>query len=312
MAWSFSKLNLKWYEFLWAELPLGLTVIGGAIGALFGAIGVLFGAISALVGGIASYFNIRLMRSDRGAVGKYGLTGLISLASVGLFIAAAKLFIVTIGAGSIVTVQVEQVEKNSPVFAAIQKADPATYRKIHDVLIAAVRQKDTPAQINLAILPYIATITKRSLPAASDTAVLDFARVLTLEIDQVGAKSADACVEFLFPRPGVAAVIVSDFVTPEVLRSDVAATTEVISSGFESRRPVPTLAEISASRLQVSRQLVAQYGIGDVQTLGSKPSALSHATICAMDSQIFKNILSLPKADAAAYLRFVFAQVKAS
>lgn len=57
--------SLKWYQWIWAGLPLLLVVIGGGLGALFGFIG--------------AFLNGRIFYSDRSQPVKFLLTGVLSL-----------------------------------------------------------------------------------------------------------------------------------------------------------------------------------------------------------------------------------------
>jgi hypothetical protein len=69
---------LQWYEYAWSGLPILLVFTGGALGGL--------------VGGVAAVANGRLFRSDRGAIAKYGLAGLITVsAAVAFFVLAVAL-----------------------------------------------------------------------------------------------------------------------------------------------------------------------------------------------------------------------------
>jgi hypothetical protein len=56
---------LEWYEYAWSGLPIILVSVGGALGGF--------------LGGVATMANGRIFRSDRGALARYGLTGLISI-----------------------------------------------------------------------------------------------------------------------------------------------------------------------------------------------------------------------------------------
>ncbi len=66
---------LTWYEYLWIGLPILLVFTGGGIGAL--------------VGILATYSSARIFRSDRGAFGKYAITGIISVAAFVVFVILA-------------------------------------------------------------------------------------------------------------------------------------------------------------------------------------------------------------------------------
>jgi hypothetical protein len=56
---------LAWYEMLWAGIPLLLYLFGGILGSLLGVAGALV--------------NRNLLRSERGAVARYTLTGGVTL-----------------------------------------------------------------------------------------------------------------------------------------------------------------------------------------------------------------------------------------
>jgi hypothetical protein len=66
---------LVWLEYVWIALPLLLVVAGGAVGGLIGA--------------IAAYINGRIFRLAQGNFAKYGFTGLVTAASVLIFLGFA-------------------------------------------------------------------------------------------------------------------------------------------------------------------------------------------------------------------------------
>jgi hypothetical protein len=291
--WSFKQLNLRWYEYLWALLPLGLVSIGGAVGGICGS--------------IAIPCNLQVMRSNLKLGYKYLATGLFSLLSVGCYIGLSKVLIITILSGTVVSAQVDQALKNSATFAAIQKADPLTYQKMRDAMIKAAEAHGSQAEINAAARPYLAGITRRYLPGASDNTVLDFTRVMTLEIDQIGAKDADACVAFINPSSGSSPLALDKLLTPELMQQDAAVTAAIIESGSQSPQPVPAKTDISDTLNRVARQMVSEFGSNDVIAL-SKPGSLSHDRFCVMTSEFYKQILILPRTSAVPLLRFLYSQ----
>jgi len=66
---------LRWYEYAWMGIPIVLVAVGGALG---GALGFA-----------AAYGNARVFRSERSTLGKYILTGLISLTIAVVFLIVA-------------------------------------------------------------------------------------------------------------------------------------------------------------------------------------------------------------------------------
>lgn len=67
--------SLRWYEYAWILLPLGLVSIGGALGGGLGMFAMLV--------------NARIFRSQKGAIARYALTGLMTLVTVIFFVIAA-------------------------------------------------------------------------------------------------------------------------------------------------------------------------------------------------------------------------------
>ena len=73
-----NKVRLKWYEWLWALLPLALLT-GGAIGGA--------------CGGVAASFNVKLFKEDRSIGRKYFFTGLVTFGAVLGYIILATIFL---------------------------------------------------------------------------------------------------------------------------------------------------------------------------------------------------------------------------
>ena len=68
---------LRWYEWVWIGLPITLLFVGGFIGAL--------------AGFIAASASVHVMRSERGALYRFGVSALISIAAVLIYLIAVVL-----------------------------------------------------------------------------------------------------------------------------------------------------------------------------------------------------------------------------
>lgn len=77
-----SKQKLEWYEHIWCALPLGLVAIGGAIGGA--------------CGGAAWAINRQVFKKINHPVLRYVVTGLISSAALGAYLAVAILIFATL------------------------------------------------------------------------------------------------------------------------------------------------------------------------------------------------------------------------
>ncbi len=75
---------LPWYVWLWSALPVLLVLVGGALGAI--------------AGFIAFAISTRIFRSSLPGLAKYGLSLLVSLLAIVVYLTAATLFYSAIGA----------------------------------------------------------------------------------------------------------------------------------------------------------------------------------------------------------------------
>ena len=135
--------------------------------------------------------------------------------------------------------------------------------------------------------------------------------MITLELDQVGAKSPDACYELVYPSTDGSMFDISQYTTPEVMEQDLTSTDAVISTGAAQMGRIPSKDEVASSFAKVSALLVARFGTADVANL-AKPKELDHAKACQIISFLYKSILELPVKDAGPLLRYLFAQQRAA
>lgn len=75
---------LEWYVWVWSGLPVLLIFIGGALGAFAGMVGFSV--------------NTSIFRSSMPSAAKFGLTAVVSVVSVIVYVVAAVLFMMAINA----------------------------------------------------------------------------------------------------------------------------------------------------------------------------------------------------------------------
>ncbi len=281
------------YENLWIALPLGLLPISGLIGVACGAVAVAC--------------NIALMRRRRMGQLRYVLAGMVTAGAVVGSILGAKLFLSVTGLE--VRMQAAQLDKAlaaTPAAVVIRTADPLAYARLRAAMLDASHHHRSGAAESALLHAAVVAELVRFRPHAADLAVLQAAQVLTLEIEQLGDKSADACYGFLFPAPGAPAVVMQNFVTAEVLKADAATTLRVISSGAADPHSVPERTVVTPALQQVGHDMVARFGDGALAAL-AYPQRIPHATACRLVGALYEDVLRLPPGQAIPLLRFLFA-----
>jgi len=196
-----------------------------------------------------------------------------------------------------------------PLYAAIRDADRDTYNKMLNAYVEAATLGKTESELIGTTRRYVAELAHKYLPVASDDAVIEMVRVMVLEMNQIGAKNADACFNFLFPRPGVPPVIISQYVSVELQNRDLAATTAVIESGARKPQRVPTEKEIEPKMNLVINALRRKFSSAQLAAFADPDSSTSpHPVVCGVTQAFYEEILALSSPDNARLLRFLFSQ----
>jgi hypothetical protein len=288
MRWSHAKANLNWYEYAWAILPLILAPVGGLVGGL--------------CGGGAAALNIYLFGRKLRPATKFVVTGVISIAAVIAYMLFARVITITLFTEG----QADRELQTLPSYVALKKADPDGYSKLLEQIVQLRSRSKPQAEVQAAAYSVLGAAVRRFQAHASDQALIDRVRITALEIDQIGAKSVDACADFLSPHPQ-ASVNLQQYITPEIAKLDEVATAAILETGSTGEHPIPEKKQVEASLSQIRSGLVAQFGEDEVAKFGSV-QITDHAKICKMNSAFLKLALSLPRQQAVSVLRFVLAQ----
>jgi hypothetical protein len=292
MRWSLAKANLNWYDYAWALLPLILAPVGGLVGGL--------------CGGGAAALNIYLFGRKLRPTTRFAVTGVISIAAVIAYLLFARVITIALFTEG----QVDRELQTLRAYVALKKVDPDAYSKLLEQIVQLRSRSRSQAEAQAAAASVLGAAVRRFQPHASDQALIDRVRITTLEIDQIGAKSVDACADFLSPHPQ-APVNLQQYVTPEVVKLDEDATAAILVTGSRGEHPIPEKRQVEAFLTQIRSGLVTQFGEDDVAKFGSG-QITDHARICKMNSAFFKQALSLPRLQAVSVLRFVLGQASST
>ena len=199
--------------------------------------------------------------------------------------------------------------KKNPLYIAIKSADPEVYSKILRATLEAVRLGSSEAELATVAQQYISALSKKYLPVASDDAVISTAKLAVFKSEAIGFKSADACYNYFYPQTGSKPVILSEYLSAEAQQRDLATTTVVIETGSATPQRIPAKNEVYPLLKIVISKLRKSYPVSDIAALeDARAAAADHQTACRMMDALFREVLTLPRVDAARLLRYLFAQ----
>jgi hypothetical protein len=195
-----------------------------------------------------------------------------------------------------------------PVYVTIKRTDPEVYSKILASSLDARRLGKSEAELAASTREYLSALFKKYLPLASDGSVIAATELAVTEAEAIGKKSADACYDFFYPRPGSKPLIMSEYLPVEVQTRDLSTTASVIETGSTAPQPIPAEKEVSPPIKAIINKLSRSYPAGDIEALANPDSpAVSHETTCRMLTTLYRQVLALPPKDAVRVLRFLFA-----
>jgi hypothetical protein len=176
-------------------------------------------------------------------------------------------------------------------------------------MVDAIRFGRSKAELAAIARPYIDNLYKKYVPVASNDAVTAMAQLVVIETEAIGSKSADACYEFLYPRPGRNTFVATDYLPREIQEHDLSTIATVIETGSASPQRIPTEEEISPLLKIVIDRLAKRYPINDIAALADPGSpTVGHEKVCSMTTALYREVLTLPAKDKLLLLRFLFAQ----
>lgn len=193
-----------------------------------------------------------------------------------------------------------------PIFAAIQKYEPATYRQFRDSLASSVSAGDTRMEMIVKARPIIMALAKKYLPIASGDAMMEMASISADEMDQIGAKDPVACYRLITSAP----IDIQRYVSPDLVGRELAALTRVIESGAAAPQPIPSEASVMPALEELRARIADKYGEDaaalDALSAPADAPPPDHVKVCRMTAAFYREVIAFDAERRDMLLRFMF------
>jgi len=194
-----------------------------------------------------------------------------------------------------------------PFYKALSVYDPETYRKVESIAIEATQGGGTPEKAGLKIADELMTALPKYIPKASDESVVGFFGNLVPVLDELDRVNPDACYAFLFPHKFGEVGMVKKYLPPKYGDKNLQALEGIILSAMKNPQHVPDEQKASELMQPLFANLVSKYGLEHVRLIdGTAHDAPERKQVCEIDAELYRQILSLPPADASTILRYLF------
>lgn len=143
-------------------------------------------------------------------------------------------------------------------FQQIARWEPATYKKMKEVTVEAIRRGESAAQIQGAVRTVLSGVVKQYIPVASDEALIEYMRVTIDEIEQINAKDPEACYAMLFNNR--VKIDITQYIDEALQNRDRAALTEIIRTGVRKDAGYQNDRNAEFVLRQVMDQFITDFG----------------------------------------------------
>jgi hypothetical protein len=205
------------------------------------------------------------------------------------------------------TEQVRDALIKAPVYATLQRLNPAAFDSITEQVVADFQPGASEDVILVKARPALGQAIKQYTPLASEDAILDMTDVLVAYMNALQASDPESCVAIndLSTGARLRANLATQF--PDIFDRELAVDQRILTTA-DVAKPIPTEPQIEPQLNTLQAQMTRRFDRG-VGLLAKKDLAPSeYATYCQVALALLQEIRRLPRQQAADLLRYVYAQ----
>lgn len=198
---------------------------------------------------------------------------------------------------------------NVPVFAVLQRLEPATFTNLRETYVSGVLggapHEEMSARVRMAMME---KVIPKYVRVAPDQELIAYWRTQIEKAQELRAIDPRYCAEFLAPQPGTDTRELAGLFSAKAQQADIRALADLMVAGSERPQKVPQGEAVQGALRESARraerrvpgalQIVAHPGMAT-----TRPSEFCHAEVA-----LYESILALPTHRAGPLLRYLVAQ----
>jgi hypothetical protein len=205
------------------------------------------------------------------------------------------------------TEQVKGALIKAPVYATLQRLNPAAFDSITDQVVADFQPGASEDVIFVKARPALGEAIKQYTPRASEDAILDMTDVMVAYMNALQASDPESCVAIndLSTGARLRANLAKQF--PDIFNRELAVDQRILTTA-DVAHPIPTEPQIQPQLNTIQAQMTQRFDqrVGLLAKRDLAPS--EYATYCRIALALLQEIRRLPRGQAADLLRYVYAQ----
>jgi GYF domain 2 len=205
--------------------------------------------------------------------------------------------------------ELEAVFLSVPVFAVLQRLEPATFTDLRETYVSGVLggapHDEMSAKVRATMMDKVIPKYERMAP---DHELIAYWRTQIEKAQELSAINPRYCAEFLAPKPGTDTRELVSLFSARARQADIRALAELMVAGSEHPQKVPQGKAVQGS-LRESARRAEQRVPGALQIVAKPEMATTQPSeFCHAEVAFYESILALPTHRAGPLLRYLVAQ----
>ncbi|WP_448042377.1 hypothetical protein [Bradyrhizobium liaoningense] len=190
------------------------------------------------------------------------------------------------------------LQKSASMYRALKQAQPQAYDEMLEIVTRGTSTGIARAELTEQVRAKVAEIIGKLLPLADDSVLIDFGKLVIDQYTAVGAQDGAACYRYAAGLPDQNLV---KLIPAHLAERELELNAQIIMSA--RKRPGPVGNDQSWKKILAGLDLRG-YTAKDLELLNGKSiGAADYARYCDVAIALYREITSLPPAEAAGVLR---------
>jgi hypothetical protein len=209
--------------------------------------------------------------------------------------------------GEITPEDIDRELDKDPMLAALKGLEPASYARLVADFLASYQRGLGPGDAEALGARHLGPVMMKYLSHSSDPAVIGFAGISIRMLDELRARDAGLCVEWITGTDLALRMRTLGVISTGLREEFLRATREAFLQAFAAPQPVPMAADVAASVRTVVQGLTRHYSPEVLRSLGDPAVARANPDrTCALYADLYREVLKLPSPEASRLLRNFF------
>lgn len=207
------------------------------------------------------------------------------------------------------TEKLSEIMLQLPIYAAVKTVAPAVYEGTLLAMELGLQRGETMAEITERVHANLRPLLWKYLPLADDEPIIGFVEIYLEQLQRLQGRDVESCVAHLDDKKGAQLKINPSAAAKELLNKELDIYSQILLTGYRGGRRIPDTKQGEAVLTVVMERFVKSNERRAQIFIKDKIVASEYRAYCEAGIAFFREVIRLPKVQAAVALRYLFSQL---